>query len=263
METSALFPDHNIIAKVLMEDINLLRDEWKEKVDNPSRPILINIDGMVRDLVPSLQKYSIYDRSHKKATQGRNFNSKIRWKYRHVNVDHNIDIFVQLSNFDADRKGTISWGIDWWGSSEASKAVYQYFKKVNNGNEPIKETGGYGATGTTLLLIIKKYTADQLLELKSDIKKEIAKDIKILVQKMDLISLKNINVPQERSDPNYVPIKGDFEKAYRMIASLGQSVSIDAVLNQIEFDAKTSGHKLKNNWRLATERNIEIWATMK
>ncbi|KAF0159547.1 MAG: hypothetical protein FD159_488 [Syntrophaceae bacterium] len=57
--------------------------------------------------------------------------------------------------------------------------------------------------------------------------------------------------------------KEDFEKAYRTIAKKNQSVFIDAVLDQLELGAKTLGHKLKNNWRLETERNIAIWSKMK
>jgi len=265
METSALIPDYKILARILVEDINLSYNEWKEKVDKPIKPILNKINKSVQDLVPSLQNFRIYKRSPKESIQGRLRNSRIQWKYSNPNLflNKDVDIFVQLSDYREDKKETIFWGIEWWGASKESEPVYQFLKKVNNGGDVIREVGGPGAGGTSILLLVKKYTADQLLNLKTDIKKEIAEDIKNLVQKMDGISKENVNTPQEGNHPDYLPNKGDFEKAYRTIASQGQSVSIDAILDQIEIDAKTSGHKLKNNWRLTTERNIEIWSTIK
>jgi hypothetical protein len=265
METPALFPDHKGLARILMEDINLPYDEWKEKVDKPIRPILNRINKSVQELVPSLHIFRTYKRSRKEAIQGRLRNSRVQWKYNnpYFSLNKDVDIFVQLGDHNEDRKETMFWGIEWWGPSNESEAAYQILKKVNSGVDVIKEVGGPGAGGTTILLVLKKYTADKLLNLKRDIKKEIAEDIKNLVQKMDGISKENVNIRQEGSYLHYVPNKEDFEKAYRTITSPGQSVSIDAVLNQIEFDAKTSGHKLKINWRLTTERNIEIWATIK
>lgn len=59
---------------------------------------------------------------------------------------------------------------------------------------------------------------------------------------------------------DYFPSKEDFESAYRMLTHLGESIPIDAVLNQIEINAKNKGLSLKNNWRMITEKNIEIWS---
>ena len=59
---------------------------------------------------------------------------------------------------------------------------------------------------------------------------------------------------------DYLPSKEVFELAYRMLTQLGGDVSLDAVLHQIEINAKKEGVLLKNNWRMITERNIEIWS---
>jgi hypothetical protein len=62
-----------------------------------------------------------------------------------------------------------------------------------------------------------------------------------------------------RSSGDYLPHKDDFECAYRMICSYGDKIPIDSVLDQIEKNAINTGHNLKINWRLNTERNIELW----
>ncbi len=40
----------------------------------------------------------------------------------------------------------------------------------------------------------------------------------------------------------------------------GLPVTVDAVLDQIEINAEKDGLVLKDNWRIITERNIEIWS---
>lgn len=57
-----------------------------------------------------------------------------------------------------------------------------------------------------------------------------------------------------------LPTKEDFESAYRTLTRLGESVSVDAVLDQIAFCAKKEGHSLKYNWRMFTEKNIDVWS---
>jgi hypothetical protein len=57
----------------------------------------------------------------------------------------------------------------------------------------------------------------------------------------------------------YLPTKEDFEVAYRTLTRLGEHIPVDAVLDQIEISLKKEGHMLKNDWRMITESNIEIW----
>jgi hypothetical protein len=59
---------------------------------------------------------------------------------------------------------------------------------------------------------------------------------------------------------NYLPSKEDFESSYRTLTSPGKTISIDSVLDQLEINAKEKGLSLKSNWRMITEKNIEIWA---
>jgi len=61
-------------------------------------------------------------------------------------------------------------------------------------------------------------------------------------------------------DYAYLPNKEDFESAYRSLTRPGETISIDSVLDQIETTAKKKGLSLKSNWRMITEKNIEIWS---
>ena len=64
-------------------------------------------------------------------------------------------------------------------------------------------------------------------------------------------------------DSDYLPTKEEFESAYRALTRSGESISIDAVLDQIESNAKKNGLSIKGNWRIITEKNIEIWSRKK
>lgn len=266
MSNLASFPDHQIIRKILMEDVNLPYSEWKEKVDKPINPILRKINKSVQNLVPSLQKNSIYKRSTKESIQGRLRNSRIQWKYTNPNLSFHkdVDVFVQFSDYREDKKGSIFWGIEWWGASKEAEPVYHFFRIVNNGDNVTKDDGGPGAGGTSIMLVLKKYTADQLLNFGRDIIEIIAEDIKDLVQKMDGISNEDMSIAINRENSiDYLPNRDDFQKAYKTIARQGEYIPIDKVLDQIKIDATILGHKLKNNWKEITERNIENWSKMK
>lgn len=60
-------------------------------------------------------------------------------------------------------------------------------------------------------------------------------------------------------DNGYLPNKEDIESAYRMLTRPGEAISIDTVLDKIEVHAVKMGLSLKSNWRMITEKNIEIW----
>jgi hypothetical protein len=69
------------------------------------------------------------------------------------------------------------------------------------------------------------------------------------------------SLPYDQHQINsYLPSKKDFESAYRMLAQLGEAVSVDSVLEQVEIIIKNNGLSLRNDWRMLTERNIAIWA---
>jgi len=57
----------------------------------------------------------------------------------------------------------------------------------------------------------------------------------------------------------YLPIKKDFETAYRALNQLGNIGNLDLILDQIESDTNKAGYTMKINWRMITEENIKIW----
>jgi hypothetical protein len=57
-----------------------------------------------------------------------------------------------------------------------------------------------------------------------------------------------------------IPSKEDFESAYRMLTHIGEYVSVDKVLDQIETNAVKIGQTLKSDWRMITEKSIQIWS---
>lgn len=59
---------------------------------------------------------------------------------------------------------------------------------------------------------------------------------------------------------DYLPNKEDFETAYRTLTRPGETISIDLVLDQMQINAMKKDLSLKNNWRIITEKNIEIWS---
>ena len=58
----------------------------------------------------------------------------------------------------------------------------------------------------------------------------------------------------------YLPTKEDSETAIRMLTRPGEAITIDTVMDQLEINANKKGLSLNNNWRMITEKNIEIWS---
>ena len=98
------------------------------------------------------------------------------------------------------------------------------------------------------------------------LKKHILESYEWQLSKMRLVS--NISTTNNASqqnnsqpqDNNYLPTKDDFELAYRSLTRLGDELSLDAILDQIEINITKAGLSLKSNWRIITEKNIEIWS---
>jgi len=98
------------------------------------------------------------------------------------------------------------------------------------------------------------------------LKKQIFESYELKLNELSLVSKvsKTNNALQQNSDQSldntYLPTKEDFESAYRTLTRFGETVFVDAVLDQIEINAKKESRTLKNNWRLITESSIEIWS---
>lgn len=68
------------------------------------------------------------------------------------------------------------------------------------------------------------------------------------------------NSSDDKEREEYLPTKENFESAYRALTCPGKSISFDAVLDQIETNAKEKGLSLMNDWRMITEKNIIMWS---
>ena len=78
-------------------------------------------------------------------------------------------------------------------------------------------------------------------------------------RELDFSNNKSVAMQSASSTP-CLPCKEDFESAYKILTRPGDSISIDSVLDQIEVTSKNEGIILKSNWRMITERSIEIWS---
>ncbi len=67
-------------------------------------------------------------------------------------------------------------------------------------------------------------------------------------------------LPVSTDDDCYFPNEKDFESAYRALTRPGGTISLDAVLDQLELIIIKKGLKLKSNWRLILEKDIACWA---
>ena len=99
------------------------------------------------------------------------------------------------------------------------------------------------------------------------LKKHIFDSYGFQLKKLGLVSevLTTNNTQQQRYGQievgSHLPTKEDFESTYRILTRLGEAISIDSVLDRMETNAKKKGLALKNNWRMITEKSIEVWST--
>ncbi|MBP8699595.1 MAG: hypothetical protein KBH82_11230 [Syntrophorhabdaceae bacterium] len=62
---------------------------------------------------------------------------------------------------------------------------------------------------------------------------------------------------------NYLPVRQDFENAYRKCSRFfteASEISIDKIFDTMEKDLLRKGFKLHKDWRTVTEKNIAFWA---
>ena len=125
---------------------------------------------------------------------------------------------------------------------------------------------GYLNFDAASIRIFKPINADAIMEIWPDFikfnqtKQELkppenySKFLKIL----EYITKPELLIPV--SDGCYLPSKKDFEVAYRALSLPGGTISIDSALDQLEIITNKKGLTLKSNWRVTTEKNIEIWS---
>jgi len=111
---------------------------------------------------------------------------------------------------------------------------------------------------TALRAPIEEYDRSMGHNLSSVLKVDSHGVWKFVIDDFDALTL--INGKEKLQSSSYLPNKEDFTKAYRALAAqYGEEVSIDEVLDEIEREASKIEKKLKHNWRVITEYNINIW----
>ena len=267
MRDLQLFPDHQIIQNILMEDINIPYDELKKKVITPIKPIYDAIDKLLRNRYPSFPALKISS-SSKEHTQTRLRNTRAYWTYHNprLGFKKNLWLFIQLGAHK-NRKKTIFWGFEYFvgGASDEIDSVYHFFKRINNINV-FKESGGVGGTsksGTSVFGIVNQYTIDELPNLQRDIKEEIAEGIGKLFQE---IEQRAEGTAPDRSSHLvlHLPTRTDVDTAQSQLRkSSDEVIDIKDVLDQIEVNFNETEKELKENWREITEQNIKTWFSKK
>jgi len=90
---------------------------------------------------------------------------------------------------------------------------------------------------------------------------------KIIIQLNKLDSGDESNIAEKtfinENKENYLPVRQDFENAYRKCSRFfteASEISIDKIFDTMEKDLLRKGFKLHKDWRTVTEKNIAFWA---
>lgn len=261
-----LFPGHQIIQNILMEDINIPYSELKGKVNTPIKPIYVAIDKLIRNRYPSFPELKI-SISSKEPKQTRLRNTRAYWICNIPRFKKNLNLFIQLGDYRASRNKTIFWGVEYWvgGVSDETDSVCRLFEKFSK-IKVFKESGGVGGapnSGTTVFGIVNQYTIDELPNLQRDIKEEIAEGIGKLFQEIEQIAGDAASDHSSHLEL-YLPTRTDVESAELQLRKLSDEViDIKDVLDQIEVNFSKTEKELKENWREITEQNIKTWFSKK
>lgn len=264
MENLTLFPDHQIIQNILMEDINVPYGDLRAKVDTPIKPIYYAIDKLIRNQLPFFPKLKISN-SSKDPKLTRLRNTRAYWVYNNPRLAFRkkIDLFIQLGDLRTSIEKKIFWGVAYWvgGGSDDTDSVFHLFERINKIKvfKPPGGVGGVANIGTTVFGIPNQYTIDQLSNLQRDIKAEIAEDIGRLFQEMEQIAGGTAS-DQSFRPVLYLPTKADVEFAESQLRKLSDEViGMEDVLDQIIVNFNKSGKELKEDWREITKQNIKKW----
>jgi len=74
------------------------------------------------------------------------------------------------------------------------------------------------------------------------------------------ISFQNLSKNDE-SNENYLPTKEDCDRAIRELHNEGYDATTDNVLDRIKQNVTSQRFVLKSNWKLITEKNMELWSS--
>jgi hypothetical protein len=185
--------EFKLIAGILKLDMAIHFPEWKKKVDKPIKPFFKNLNELLGQATQKLGAHSIHTRTAEYDHSPRTCLTRAKWKFLAKRLpfkDKDFSFQVQLGDPALENPHSITWGLSWWGSAQEAETANTYLKKIKNSIDYIKlSSAGPGAPGTTIQLVLKRYTADEILSLDPgyDLKGEIIHDLSLLADELERI----------------------------------------------------------------------------
>lgn len=184
-----------LIAEILSKDLALPFDEWKKQVDTPIKPFFKDLDKLITQTTTKIGSLSLHTRTPKYDHTSRTCITRAKWKFLSKPLpfkDKECFFQVQLGDNHPEIQHTISWGLSWWGSAQDAEISDKYLSQIKNCLDYTNEASpGPGASGTTIQIVLKRYTAEEVLNFapEYDLKGEIVHDLSALADELeDVIS---------------------------------------------------------------------------
>ena len=177
--------DNILIADILEKNLEMPVDTWVQEVRQPLMPFVRFLQAAIKKAAPGLRQSALYN---SRTTQRQCF-MQVRWRYMHDKLppiaQTTMSAFVRIGDYQEEGPQSVFWGLNWWGNPKDVMTVFHLFERIKNGCQlllPDRCTRGAGVQG--IFLLPKKYTAQQVLSLDHDIKKEIVEDLVRLTEAM-------------------------------------------------------------------------------
>jgi hypothetical protein len=176
------------IANVLREDRNIPFADWKERVDKVLEPIFITLNQKIIKSDIKAQEGTRYRRNPKDEGMERGYLYHFQWNYQGDSSIFGVNkipfkvAFKYYKNFAED---SLFWGLNWFGKREKTDEVNKFFTQINSKWEIVREDVIKNFGGSSVYLIMKNYTPDQIEALDHDIIDEILTDIKEILPILD------------------------------------------------------------------------------
>ena len=153
---------------------------------------------------------------------------------------------------------------------KSAKKLIEYWPNKNNKNKMVKTVNDHKAANVADELSSNYHNAiDNLGPSVTESNMAIFLDYlrKIIIQLNKLDPGDESNIAEKtfinENKENYLPVRQDFENAYRKCSRFfteASEISIDKIFDTMEKDLLRKGFKLHKDWRTVTEKNIAFWA---
>lgn len=178
-----------------------------------------------------------------------------------INLVHEYSLYVYR---DAGKTGLMI------KDKKSAKKLIEYWPNKNNKNKMVKTVNDHKAANVADELSSNYHNAiDNLGPSVTESNMAIFLDYlrKIIIQLNKLDPGDESNIAEKtfinENKENYLPVRQDFENAYRKCSRFfteASEISIDKIFDTMEKDLLRKGFKLHKDWRTVTEKNIDLWA---